>query len=145
MKPVITWILIANSEEARICLNAGPGRGVEAATGMTWKAELPNEYADQPGRSFDSKGTGRHKLEPRKGGVAQGEAFAKLLSEELAKCHRKSLFDRLILCAPPAMLGLLRKQVSAEIGETIIAEVSKDLVSIAPKDLGPHFEHVLAV
>lgn len=145
MKPVITWILIANSEEAHLYRNTGPGRGIEAMTGKSWKAEPVNEYADQPGRSYDSKGSGRHKLEPRKGGIAQGDAFAKQLAEAMAKDHRKSLFDRLVLCAPPAMLGLLRKQLSAQVGETVVAEVSKDLVNIAPRDLGPHFEQVLAV
>ena len=65
MKPVRTWIVIADGARARIVKNAGPGRGVESDSKLVFRSEhrkLQEIMADKPGRGFDSVGKGRHAM-----------------------------------------------------------------------------------
>ncbi len=144
MKPTKTWILIANSKEAFLLENTGPGHGLRKLEGKTWSWQPGPDYSDQPGRSFDSHGQGRHKMEPHQGGDDEVD-FSKKLMGDLAGEYRKESFDRLILCAPPSMLGKLRKELPDELAQVIAAELDKDLVPIPKADLPTHFETVLAV
>ncbi len=144
MKPNKTWILIANSREAYIMENTGPGHGLQRLKGKTWSWEPSPDPSHEQGRSFDSHGHGRHKMEPRHGGGDEAD-FSKELLEDLLEDCRKKKFDRLILCAPPTMLGALRKEIPDELTALVSSEMDKDLVPIPVKDLPAHFEDVLAV
>ena len=42
------------------------------------------------------------------------------------------------------MLGHLRKHIPAQVGEIVVAEIGKDILNVAPKDIGSHFEEYLA-
>lgn len=145
MKPIKTWILIADSSRAHIVEHRGPGRGLHPLANMSWSAPKPSEFEDDPGRSFSSAGSMRHKMEPHQGNVERGEAFARALFADLVKLKRARQFDRLILCAPPAMLGSLRKCLPDQLTSNVTAEVAKDLVQISPAKLPTHFSDVLAV
>jgi len=145
MKPIKTWILIADSSRAHIVEHRGPGRGLHPVANRSWSAPKPGEFEDDPGRSFSSAGAMRHKMEPHQGNVERGDAFARALFTDLAKLKRARQFDRLILCAPPAMLGSLRKHLPDQLTSDVTAEVAKDLVQISPAKLPGHLAHVLAV
>lgn len=145
MKPIKTWILIADGSRAHIVENTGPGRGLHQLPDKSWTAPQSVDFEDGPGRSFGSVGSLRHKMEPHQGNKEPGEAFARTLFEDLTKLKRARRFDRLVLCAPPAMLGSLRKQLPEQLKSCVTAEVAKDLVHIAPAKLPDHFSHVLAI
>lgn len=145
MKPIKTWILIADSSRARIVENTGPGRGLHPLAKMSWTAPQPSEFEDDPGRSFGSAGSMRHKMEPHQGNGERSDVFARALFTDLARLKRARRFDRLILCAPPAMLGSLRKHLPDQLRSDVTAEIAKDLVQISPAKLPGHFSHVLAV
>ena len=56
MKPITTWILIADGEHARFLLNKGPGKGLEDAPIADVEVDIPPSrelVTDKPGRSFD--------------------------------------------------------------------------------------------
>ena len=149
MKPVITWIIIADGARARVLEHAGPGKGLHEVSGLERKqTPLRNAdiVSDKPGRSMASVGYGRSAMEPPSDPAARREAdfignIAVLLDEKL----KKGAFDRLILAAAPQALGDLRKSISPQLQQKVMAEVSKDLTHIPNTDIGKHFEDVLAV
>ena len=144
MKPIRTWILIANGSSAGVAEHTGPGRGL-SMLGHKWTAETEAEYADRPGRSSKCVGPLRHSCEPHGTGNDQHEAFARMLAGELSSLRNGDGFDRLIICAPPALLGTLRKHLPDTLAQAVTAEISKDLTNIPAIKLAEHFSNVLAV
>jgi protein required for attachment to host cells len=90
----------------------------------------PAEPSDQPGKTFDSHGQGRHLMEPPT--TLREDAatvFADAIAERMEETVEREGLDGLIVVAEPRLLGLLRD----EIGEHAIArhdrlEIDKDLV-----------------
>jgi len=93
--------------------------------------------SDRPGRRFGGSSGVRH------GGVQQGHhhgvgersterhglsKFAKNIAKRIDAERLKREFDRLILIAPPKMLGLLRQELPAETKSLLAGEIAKDLV-----------------
>lgn len=131
MKPIVTWVLIANAREARVVANHGPDKGFQTVEGACWTANPPIEHADAPTFSHSSVGPGQRRVE-RSSPEAKAEAdFAALLCDAMQTHLRRGEFDRLILAAAPHMLGELRGHLSKELEGLIIAEVPKDLHNAA--------------
>jgi len=149
MKPIITWILIADGARARVLENTGPGKGLSEVPGLEFadeKLRAGEIMADRPGRSFSSAGHGRSAMEPQTDPVDKREAdFAASIAEVIASKHQDKLFERLIIAAAPQAMGDLRKVLSPQVQATVIAEIPKDLTKIPNDQLAKHFEHVLAV
>jgi protein required for attachment to host cells len=61
-----------------------------------------------------------------------GEAFLRQAAAWLEESLRGNRFDRLIIVAPPHILGRLRKLLSVQVHGRIAAELSKDLPSREP-------------
>jgi len=149
MKPTTTWILIADGARARIFANHGPGKGVTTVEGAEFSADhRPDReiMSDKPGRSFESVGTTRHAIEPhhdphRELKRSFSERLAAMLDEQLAA----KAYDRVILVAPPKMLGDLRAALSAHVQAAVYAELDKDLTKTPVQELPGHLAAVLAV
>ncbi len=54
--------------------------------------------------------------------------FARQVAAELDAARRRDSFDRIVLIAGPAFIGLLRSALSEAVRATLVAEVRKDLV-----------------
>ncbi len=145
MKPVRTWILIANNGKARIVENDGPGKGLYQPRGLAHTSPGGADFDDQPGRAFSSVGEARSKMEQHQSGRLQSNAFASELVDELILSKRKKQFDRLIICAPPTMLGRVRALLPDDLKSDLIAELPKDLTGIPTSNLSNHFTNFLAV
>ncbi|MCP4998681.1 MAG: host attachment protein [Hyphomicrobiales bacterium] len=145
MKPRKTWILIADSTGARIVEHRGPGSGLSALPDKIWQASPSSEFTDRPGRTFSRMGSSRHKLEARNKALIEQEKFATKIVSDLIDCLQKELFNDIILCAAPSMLGSLRKQMAGPLKSTLRAEIAKDLKDVPLQELAPHFEGVLAI
>ncbi len=149
MKPVRTWILIADGARARIVLNDGPGHGVKALPGHVFESEVPagrEIMADRQGRSFESSGDGRHAMEPPSDPRRlKKQSFAGELAVHLHEACLRKEFDRLIVVAPAVTLGDLRKAMTDPVRKVLTAELSKDLTHLPNGDLPKHLESVLAV
>ena len=66
MKPVVTWVVVADGTQARVFENAGPGKGLHPVDGLRLEIEplqASEIMADKPGRSFSSVGSGRSAME----------------------------------------------------------------------------------
>lgn len=149
MKAVKTWILVADAARARIFLNDGPGHGITELTERGVERDLKPSRdinADRPGRTFDSGGQGRHAMEPSTDpNRHQKFNFAKDVASMIAKAHHARSFDRLVMIAPPATLGDLRRALPKTVAGAIYGEIAKDLTQLSAKDLAGHLGDVLAV
>jgi protein required for attachment to host cells len=149
MKPVRTWILIADGGRGRIVENAGPGRGVHLANGMEFHTELPANreiFADRPGRSVEAVGYARHsKEEPPDPHRELKRKFATMLCSVLDRKLAERAFDRLILVAPAATMGDLRAGLSNQVRARVSAEVVADLTKVPINKLDQHLDAVIAL
>ena len=85
-------------------------------------------------------------MEPTTDPVDKVEAdFAKSLADLLAEKLRTDTYRRLIIVAAPNSLGNIRKFLNAQVQQTIIAELPKNLINTPVNDLPAHLETVLAV
>ncbi|MCF6303482.1 MAG: host attachment protein [Devosiaceae bacterium] len=149
MKPVITWILIADGARARVLEHKGPGSGLIAIRNMEFSSEkltASDIMADKPGRAFASTGNARSAIEPRTDPVAKREAdFVRMLAETLQDPLAKSRFDRLILVAAPRALGELRKALSTPLTQSVYAEIAKDLTKVPNDQIAKHLKQVMVI
>ena len=147
MKPITTWIVIADGARARVMQNAGPGKGIGAVQGMVFEGDHASRVeimADRPGRTFDSVGNARHAMEQSSDPHDELKAqFLKSIANTLQ--HHIDDYNRLILVAPPQALGLLRKSLPAAVTRKVTAELGKDLTHVTNADLAQHLKTVLAV
>ncbi len=149
MKPTRTWILIADGARARIVENLGHGKGIHAVPHSDLRVDhRPSRELgdDRPGRVVESHGTARHAVEPRSDPHQKLERlFAHQLADILADCHGKHEFDRLVVVAPPVMLGDLRQALGAEVRKAVVAEINKDLTKIPNDEVLRHIESEIAL
>jgi len=124
------WVIVADQSKARIYTVADP-RGALLDVG-----ELENPGArdreqtltsDRPGRSFDSKGQGRHAMgtavEP---GKQETIRFARQVADQVQAAHDEGRCNRLLLVAGPPLLGFMRDSLKSLSGMEI-TEIEKNL------------------
>ena len=147
MKPVRTWILIADGARARVVANFGPGKGTHEVEGMSLRASHPDAKElldDRPGRSFNSTNPTRHAMERTSDPKRQIEReFASMLAETIAANENE--FDRLILVAAPTALGDLRHALPDRILGRVTHELAKDLTHVPDTKLAQHLSEVIAL
>jgi protein required for attachment to host cells len=149
MKPVVTWIVVADGTQARVFENAGPGKGLHPVDGMRLEIEplqASEIMADKPGRSFSSVGSGRSSMEYTSDPVEVREArFARQVADMLDEKRAAGAYDRLILAAAPNALGDMRKVLTPAVKEALMAELPKDLTNLPKPELDRHFASILAI
>ena len=149
MKPVRTWIVIADGARARVLVNKGVGKGVAPVEGAVFEVEHPPSgelTTDRPGRSFDSVGGGRHAMEPSSDPRRRAKkAFLRELAAFLHKQAEAKAYDRLVILAPPQALGDLRGEISDQVQALVIAEEARDLAPVPNDEIPKHLEGVLAI
>ena len=126
-----TWIIVADSSRARIFSMEDVRSPLQEITDMLHPASRLREQdigTDRQGRTFDSRGQGRHAKE---GDVSIKKQEAINFSREIANyldsgCN-KNLFEKLIIIAPPEFLGLLRKDIGNTTKNRVSREIGKDL------------------
>lgn len=128
----VTWIVDADSSYARILARRKAGSELEEVVDLNHPgARLKGKdlESDRPGRSYDSRGRGRHAMEPphtRKD--AGATRFAERINAYLVE--HDSQFDALVLVCPPKFLGELRKRLDGTVGRKVVREIGKDVVRL---------------
>ena len=143
MKPRITCILLADQVFARILENRGQGEGLQQLRGRQYDAPETLPYSDDEGRAFGGNSESRVRLDRHVEHSPEAEQFARMLVSTLETDQRAGKFDRLIVCAAPAMLGLLRSHMTQELNAVVKAEIAKELTRVPTDDLAAHFDSVL--
>lgn len=140
MKPVVTWIVLANARTARIVQNKGPGKGVIPTKEPVLQAPDPVEFSDDSGvfqNSADHSHLAGDRTDPKR---LSETAFARMILERLTEASVQGDFDRLVLVAGPHMLGTLRAEMPEGLRDVVTSEVDRDLTNMTlddlPKQLG---------
>jgi protein required for attachment to host cells len=150
MKRIVTWILVADGDQAKLFEHDGPGKGLHAIDGLQFEQEhlkASEIMADRPGRAGAGMPAGsRSAMEYHSDPVDVRERrFLEGVADLLnAKCL-EGAYDRLVIAAAPAALGELRPALSAEVKKIMLAELPKDLTHIPTAKLAEHFDGLIAV
>lgn len=127
-----TWVVVAEAGRARIFRQEHPGADLEELEDLLNPEARAREReltSDDHGRTFDSRGAGRHAKEPKVSAKKQGEQeFANEICRLVEEARNAKEFDRLILVAAPEFLGLLRKNLSRDADRLTTREIQKNLV-----------------
>ena len=142
-----TWILVADSARARILLAEsakGALRELEDLAHPEGRMHESELTTDLPGRSFDSAGQGRHAMEqPVSPSEQEQIRFAKQLADRLEQARENGEYRQLILVAPPAFLGYLRKQLTPDVEKRVSFELDKDLARMSAGEIRDHLPEYL--
>jgi protein required for attachment to host cells len=107
--------------------------GVENPAGRLKDTDLET---DKPGRRFggtQGSSNGGHGVDGEKSSVQHElTLFAKEVGRRIDADRIGHKFDKLVLVAPPKMLGLLRQAMPAPLLSLVAGEVAKDLVRHGP-------------
>jgi protein required for attachment to host cells len=140
MLPVRMRIVVASQAEARFYDTSRSDGELALATQLADPGARLHDRdfgSDKPGRVFDRASTPGK----RRGAVGhhatgcesrlrkhEAQLFAHRIAAALEEAHCTKSFDRVILMAAPAFLGLLRQALPPAVKQIVAAEIGKDLV-----------------
>lgn len=133
------WVVAADAGRARIFETHTPMgslREIEDLVHSTARAHARDLTSDRPGRSFDSRGQGRHAMEPQTDAKRhEAELFAKQVAERIERARMQDEFDELVLIAAPEFLGMLRKSLSPTADALVTKEVDKSVADLSAPEI----------
>jgi protein required for attachment to host cells len=144
----ITWILIADLGRARLFEHR---RRSERTLEPIFEDDRPEfrdreqrRTSDRPGRVHESHEAARHAAEPHTSNEERArDRYARELIDRLHAEAAQRRFHNLVLVAPPAMLGTLRKLLGDELGGRVVGSLAKDLAGMPEHDLPEHLHEWL--
>lgn len=146
----VTWVLIADGMHARVLCQQAPGGTLTAMPDYELSAPTVKGFSrdlksDRPGRAFDTGSGQRHAMEPRSDPHRREKTvFAGRVAALLNKAADRNEFQRLVLVAPPRMLGALRSELDVRTRALISCELARDLVHTPVGELSEHLEGALS-
>ncbi len=147
MTPIRTLVVLAGAEDARFLVNDGVGKGLTEVLALSASQfpEVTRDFADQKTRGIAPDGVS-FGVDPGTDPADHDRAgFADRVIEALEQEWPAARADRLVMAANPKMLGLLRARLKGAPKAALAADLDKDLVHLAVRDLGPHLDGVLLV
>src|SRR3954451_4872029 len=149
MRPKVTWVLLADGQNAAVYVNDGIGNGLAPLPEFTARRAGPDSHeivSDRAGHRFGGAaraGSGAtlprndpHEFEEKR--------FVEAISEKINRAALENRFDRLIVAAPPRALGQVRQALSKAASRRVTAEVNKDLIKDTPEGVAEHLKEHLA-
>lgn len=134
--PHDAWVLIGDGEKALVLRNEGDEDYPDLRTLSVFEQENPptrEQGADRPGRMPDSigplSGGQRSAMEDADWHTLAKHQFAKEVAHRLYAAAHAGRFKKLVVVAPPLVLGDLRKTWHPEVAQRVIAEVDKTLTN----------------
>jgi protein required for attachment to host cells len=125
-----TWVLIADGEKALYLRNITDAENPHLEVVRKEEQENPStreQGTDRPGRMPDDSQHQRSAMNEADWHRMAKERFARDLAEHLYDLAYKDAFDRIVLVAPPRVLGELRENLHREVTSRVVAELPKDL------------------
>jgi protein required for attachment to host cells len=127
----LKWILVAENAGARVFKTYGKSPDLNCVKEFDHpEGHFRNRdfETDRAGRSFDSKGSGRHAMSTEVGPKQHEQGrFAHELVRYLEKGLANREFAELVLVAPPRLLGELRQCLSEPLKKCVVETLDKDL------------------
>jgi protein required for attachment to host cells len=128
MMTTTTWIVSGDSSRARVLQVTGRNSLEEIEDFVNPKGRMDDrELTTDAHPRF--RGTSGHGSDRQETGAQEHEVemFAKEIDRFLDQARMKNRYDRLYVVAPPKFLGLLRKNLSREVGKLIEEDIDKNL------------------
>lgn len=126
------WVVVADGEKALILKNDGDAEHPNLSVVREMKEQNPptrEQGADRPGRYNDGPSVHRSAVEDADWHRIGKERFAEEIAGLLYRMAHRGDFDRLVLVAPPLVLGEMRKKLHKEVETRIEGEVAKTLTN----------------
>ena len=127
MQPVRTWIVVADSARARIFFSERRNQDWQLMESL----EHPESRARTPELVTAMPAMERGEL-PKE---HEGEVFARQLGRRLGRAFHAHEFRRLVLVAPPEMMGYLRRALPPGVAGAVTHEITKDLSQLKQDEL----------
>lgn len=124
------WVLVADGEKALFLRNRGDARYPDLEVVREMREENPPTHeqgTDRPGRLSDGPSVHRSAVDDTDWHKIAKERFADEIAARLYRMAHRGDFERIVLAAPPPVLGEIRKKLHKEVEERIEAEVPKTL------------------
>jgi protein required for attachment to host cells len=159
----ITWFLVADGRQAQVYTRAaverripigGRGRHVHEVHSvelvplllkplMAESADVYQVGRNQTGMVFESGSNMRHMGEPHVDARKEvKQHFAQRVADFLGSAKTGAAFDRLVLVAPPSMLGEIEARLSTKIRRKLVATLPKELTHLDARQLVEHLAQV---
>lgn len=139
------WVLVAETSRAKVYEQDFPRSELHELEGFTHTASRlkgTQLVADGPGRTFDSKGDGRHAMVPDSFPKDnEAKDFARMLAQYLEQHRNDNDFKKLVIVAPPGFLGMLREAMPHALKNMVAAEVGKNLVRESARAVQGHLPY----
>ena len=126
------WVLVADGEKALFLKNEGDTKYPSLTVVRELQEENPPtrlQGSDRPGRFNDGPNVHKSAVADTDWHRIAKERFAEEIAARLYKLAHHGDFKKIILVAPPVVLGEIRKQLHKEVSDRIVAEVPKTLTN----------------
>ncbi|WP_370275023.1 host attachment family protein [Pararhodobacter marinus] len=127
-----TWVLVADGQKALFLRNEMDAQDPMLEVIRIEEQDNPadrEQATDKPGRMNDTGVQQRSALAETDFHKLAKEQFADELAEILYKQAHKGRFERLVIVAPPVVLGELRAKLHKEVAARVVAELDKTLTN----------------
>jgi len=125
-------VIVGDGQKALFLRNKGHAQHVRLVVEQVLERDNPptrEQGTDRPGRSNASVGVARSAMEETDWHHMAEERFAGELADALYRRAHANLFEKLVIIAPPKVLGDLRKSLHAEVIARVTGEIPKELTS----------------
>jgi len=135
LKPCVSHnalILVGDGQKALFLRNKGSAQQVVLEVEQILEQDNPatrEQGTDRPGRAAGSVGVARSAVEEVDWHHIAKERFADEIAEALYRHAHENHFAKLVIIAPPKILGNLRKAFHSEVTDRIIGEIPKELTA----------------
>ena len=144
-----TWVLVADSSRARIFSTTSqiaPLYEIETLAHPEGRLHEQALTTDLPGSDRDAAGAGRHAMGTEVSPKQQESInFARCIANHLNGAYSNQKYEHLIIVAAPGLLGILRKQLAANIAKHIVLELDKNLAQLKASEIRKHLPERLPV
>lgn len=126
------WVVVADGEKALFLRNEGDADYPNLQVFREMEQDNPptrEQGTDRPGRVHESAGPGRSSVEPTDWQQLGKERFAKEIADRLYKYAHANRFEKLVIVAPPKVLGEMRDALHQEVLDRVVSEVPKTLTN----------------
>lgn len=133
-----TWVVVADSEKALFLCNGRDMSNVQLSIIHQMHHSNPatrEQGSDRPGRFSSGPGLGRAAVDDTDWHEISKKRFAKEIADALYGHAHKGEFERLIIVAPPLMLGEMRQEFHKEVSDRVVSEIPKTLTNHSTSDI----------
>lgn len=136
--PSGAWVVVADGQRALFLRNDGDDVYPNLHTARVFEHENPPTHeqgTDRPGRWSDTPDAHRSAFAETDWHQIEEERFLGRVAGLLKEGVNAGTYGKIVLVAPPAALGVLRKALDRQVADHVIAEIGKDLTNQPVPDI----------